>query len=63
MVSTGKLPPLDEVFARMTPKKAQTHSTLASQLEMVAKQYGIPVRPLSPEAHAALQKLSVRMDG
>lgn len=58
----GSLPDLRDVVARMQPRKADPVN-LTAQLDRLSKQYGIPVQPMSPEAHAALQKLAVRMDG
>lgn len=60
--ATRRLPDLRDVVARMTPRKNEPVN-LAAQLDALSKQYGIPVQPMSPEAHAALQKLTVRMNG
>jgi hypothetical protein len=62
MTSTGTLPPLSEILGRMQPREAPSRPKVAqvkNELEVLSRQLGIPLRPMSEEAKRAF----VRVDG
>lgn len=51
----GKLPKLERLLSEIRPVNAKTMAI--TQIEMLSDHLGIPIRPMSPEAKAALQRL------
>lgn len=59
--ATGKLPSLADVLARMKAKPDATPQKpvdILSQLSVLSKQYGVPMRPMSQETFAAMKRPS-----
>lgn len=53
----GKLPPLQSILARAKMSRLGQEERLSMQLSHLSEHLGVGVRPLSPEARAALARL------
>lgn len=55
----GRLPSLKTVLGRMSPAKADpvmAQAAIVGSLQILSRQYGIPMRPMTPETRAGLFK-------